>query len=51
MFKVKINFKNKKLIGDFIGIEGEVFKTQKGEISVSVKNIKIPQKQIISFFK
>lgn len=24
-------------IGDFIGIEGEVFKTQKGEISVSVK--------------
>ena len=39
-------FKKLLDLGDFIGIEGEVFKTQVGEISVNVKNFKLLSKSL-----
>jgi lysyl-tRNA synthetase class 2 len=39
-------FKKYLDLGDFIGIEGEVFKTQVGEISVNVKNFTLLSKSL-----
>lgn len=39
-------FKKYLDLGDFVGIEGEVFKTQVGEISVNVKNFTILSKSL-----
>ncbi len=46
--KSKYNDEYKKLldIGDFIGIEGELFKTQVGEITVKVKNFTLLSKSL-----
>lgn len=40
------NFFKKLDLGDIIGVEGEVFKTQKGEISVKIKSIKLLSKAL-----
>lgn len=39
-------FKNMVDIGDWIGVEGEVFKTQKGEISIKVENFWLLSKSL-----
>ena len=52
-FKIDVlgeeNFKRKKLldIGDIIGISGEVFRTQRGQISVRVEEWEFPKNSMV----
>jgi len=40
-------FKNNLDVGDFIGVEGIIFKTKKGELSILVKNLEVLSKSIL----